>query len=152
MVLEFLSEGSDVALLLLRIFVGALFIVHGAPKLVGAARAQMRNGIRQMGIPAILFDLVALLELLGGIALLAGFLTRLTAILFAVEMVGTTLFYVTKLSKAPMPRGVLEEGFKRTRGYLSGWEMDTILLGAALVLATVGPGAFSIDALLPLGL
>lgn len=152
MVLEFLSAGQDVALLVARVFFGVLFLVHGYPKLAGPIRAQMRGGMGQMGIPAGLFDLVAILEFFGGLAILFGFLTRLTSFLFALEMVGTTILYLTKLSKAPLPRGYLEEGFKRTRGYLSGWELDTVLLSLALLFLTLGPGSLSIDALLPLGL
>ncbi len=152
LVLEILSGGQDIGLLIARIFFGALFIVHGAPKLFGPARPQMRGGMAQMGIPPGLFDLIGILEFFGGLAIIGGFLTRLTSVLFALEMVGTTLLYVTKLSKAPMPRGMLEEGFKRTRGYLTGWELDTVLLGLAIVFATFGPGSVSIDAVLPLGL
>ena len=152
MTLEFLSAGEDVALLIARAFFGALFLVHGYPKLVGPSRAQMRGGMGQIGIPVVLFDLVAVLEVFGGLAILFGFLTRVTSLLFALQMVGTTILYLTKLSKAPMPRGYLEEGFKRTRGYLSGWELDTVLLALALVFLTVGPGTLSFDALFPLGL
>ena len=152
MALEFLSAGQDVALLIARAFFGALFIIHGYPKLVGPSRSQMRSGMGQMGIPVVLFDLVAVLEVFGGLAILFGFLTRLTSFLFALQMVGTTILYLTKLSKAPMPRGYLEEGFKRTRGYLSGWELDTLLLSLALVFLTVDPGTLSFDALFRLGL
>jgi putative oxidoreductase len=152
MVLEFLSDFQDVGLMVARVFVGVLFLVHGLPKLGGAGRKQMREGMAQMGIPGPLFDLVALLEALGGLALIFGWLTRLVSLLFVIEMIGTTLLYVTKLYKAPIPRGAMEEAFKRTRGYMTGWELDTVLLGACLLFAVFGPGAFALDTVIPLGL
>ncbi|MFQ5838782.1 MAG: DoxX family protein [Thermoplasmata archaeon] len=152
MVLEFLSDFQDEALLVARIFVGALFLIHGLPKLVGAGRKGMREGMGQMGIPGPLFDLVGLLEFLGGLALVFGFLTRLVSLLFVLQMIGTTLLYVTKLNKAPIPRGAMEEAFRRTKGYISGWELDTVLLSACLLFAVLGPGDWALDALVSLGL
>jgi len=152
MVLEFLGDYTDPALLVARVFVGALFLIHGMPKLAGAARAQMKGGMKQMGIPGGLFDLVAVLEALGGLALIFGFLTRFVSLLFVLEMIGTTILYVTKLWKMPIPRGYMEEAFKKTKGYMTGWELDTVLLGSALLFAVFGPGGYSLDALVNLGL
>lgn len=137
----------SIAILILRVFVGALFIVHGAPKLYGPARKQMRDSMKQLGIPGPLFDLVGLLEFLGGIALIIGFLTRIAASLLALEMLGTTILTLTKLYYAPIPRGYAEPMFKATRGYMFGWELDSVLLASGLAIAIIGPGALSIDSL-----
>jgi len=138
----------SIAVFFLRIFVGALFIVHGLPKLAGQWRKPMRDGMAQLGIPGLLFDLVALLELLGGLALVIGFLTRIAAALLALEMLGTTIFSVTKFYKAPIPRGFAEPMYKATKGYMFGWELDTVLLASCIALALIGPGIFSIDSLI----
>jgi putative oxidoreductase len=135
----------SIAMLILRVFVGALFIVHGAPKLYGPARKQMRDSMKQLGIPGPLFDLVGVLEFLGGIALIIGFLTRIASSLLALEMVGTTILYITKLYYAPIPRGYTESMFKATRGYMFGWELDSVLLASGLAIAIIGPGTISID-------
>jgi len=135
----------SIASLVLRIFVGALFIVHGLPKLAGQWRKPMRDGMSQLGIPGLLFDLVGLLELLGGLALVIGFLTRIAAALLALEMIGTTILYITKLYKAPLPRGFAEPMFKATKGYMFGWELDTVLLASCIAIVLIGPGIFSID-------
>ena len=135
----------SIASLVLRIFVGALFIVHGLPKLAGQWRKPMRDGMSQLGIPGLLFDLVGLLELLGGLALVIGFLTRIAAALLALEMVGTTILYIAKLYKAPLPRGFAEPMFKATKGYMFGWELDTVLLASCIAIVLIGPGIFSID-------
>jgi putative oxidoreductase len=138
----------SIAILFPRIFVGALFIVHGIPKLFGPARKPMRDRMKQLGIPGTLFDLVGLLEVLGGIALLLGILTKIAASLLAIEMIGTTIFNITKLYKAPLPRGYVEPMFKATKGYMFGWELDTVLLASCIAIALIGPGVFSIDSLI----
>jgi putative oxidoreductase len=136
----------SVATLFLRIFVGILFIIHGMPKLFNRdARKMMRDSFKSFGIPYALFDLVALLEFLGGIALLIGLLTKIVSLLFVLEMIGTTILNITKLYNAPMPRGALEPMFKATRGYMFGWELDTVLLASSFAIFLIGPGIFSID-------
>lgn len=136
---------TSIAVFIIRVFVGVLFIVHGAPKLFGAARKPMRDGMKSFGIPGPLFDLVGLLEFLGGVALIIGLLTRIAAALLALEMVGTTILYITRLYKAPLPRGYVEPMFKATRGYMFGWELDTILLASCAAVAILGPGMLSLD-------
>jgi putative oxidoreductase len=148
MVLETLGAYTDFATLAVRITTGVLMIIHGMPKLMGPARQQMRSGMKQMGIPGGLYDLVGILEFLGGIFLLIGLLTRIVSILYILEMIGTIILYNTVLYKAPIPRGAMEEAFKRTHGYLGGWELDTLVLSSAIVTLILGGGAFSLDRLL----
>ena len=149
MVLEFLAAYTDVALLITRILVGVLMIIHGYPKVFSKqGRAQMIPGMKSMGVPRVGFELAAILETFGGLALLLGLLVRIVGIFFAIEMVGTTILYLTKLANAPIPMGALEQQFKQTRGYLKGWELDTIIFAAAIVLTVLGGGTLSLDALL----
>ena len=48
--LGFLSSYGDAGLLLLRVILGFIIVVHGAPKLFGPARPMMRGGMTQLGI------------------------------------------------------------------------------------------------------
>jgi len=140
----------SIVALITRIFIGALMVVHGMPKLIGPMRKVQKEGMKQLGIPGFLFDLAGLLEFLGGIALIIGFLTRIAAILFVIEMIGTTIIYITKLYNAPIPRGFMEPVFKATKGFVGGWELDIVILAASLTLTIIGPGIFSIDYLISL--
>lgn len=134
-----------IAAIIIRVFVGALMIIHGYPKLFGPSRKMMRDNMKQLGIPGFLFDIAGLLEFIGGIALIFGFLTRIAALLFAIEMIGTTIINITKLYNAPIPRGYIEPIFKATKGYIGGWELDTVILAASIAILIIGPGIFSID-------
>ncbi|MEM0382256.1 MAG: DoxX family protein [Nitrososphaerota archaeon] len=154
-VFGFLEQYSDVAFLILRIALGFMMVVHGFPKLFGPARPQMRSGMAQLGIPQTLFDLVGLLEFLGGIFLIAGFLTRIVAILFALEMVGTIALYLSVLGKFTPPPEMLSQMVANSRrvmrGFVSGvggWELDLLILAVALLLLITGAGALAIDSIL----
>ncbi|MEM1937665.1 MAG: DoxX family protein [Candidatus Caldarchaeum sp.] len=156
-VLDFASSYQDVGLLLLRASLGFIMVVHGMPKLGGPMRQQMRGGMAQLGIPPLLFDLVGLLEFIGGIALMVGLLTRVAALLFALQMVGTIVLYLSKLGRFVPPPEMLQQmvaGSRRfMRGFVAGvggWEFDLLILGTALLLLTTGAGGLSLDRLLNL--
>lgn len=85
-----------------------------------------------MGVPAanLVAPVVATLELVGGVALILGVLTRVFAALLAVDMLGA-LFLVHA------PAGI----FAATGGY----ELVLILAAAALAVALVGAGKVSVD-------
>src|SRR5919199_3586168 len=110
----------------LRILAGIAFIIHGLPKLSNIAGtedffANMIGLLAAMALP------IGLLEVIGGIALLLGALTRIASILFIIEMIGSTI--VAKLSK----------------GFVGGYELDLLLMAISISLLLTGPGRISIE-------
>jgi len=79
-----------------RVLTAIIFIAHGTPKLVNIPGTQhfFSHGL---GFPQEMAVIIALLEVIGGFALLFGVLTRIATILFIIEMIGSTL--TAKLSK-----------------------------------------------------
>ncbi len=134
-----IAEGAG--LLVLRVVTGILYIVHGSMKMRQPSRNQLRQMMVQLGIPGPLFDLVALLEVGGGVALIVGLLARFASILYALFMVGNLILYATKLSKPPV-----------SKGYMGGYELDTLLLGIAILIALTGAGVYSLDHLIGLNI
>ena len=117
-----------------RIALGALFIVHGWPKIKDPKSTIAF--VKGTGFPggvafAVLFTL---LEFFGGIALILGFLTQIVAPLIALEMVATTIFAKTKLGKK----------------LVLGYELDIAYLVLALMLTFLGAGPWSVDRFLGL--
>jgi putative oxidoreductase len=129
-----LPINADVAGLIGRLALGAIFIVHGWPKIKDPRKTQ--EWVKGTGWPgggtfALLFTF---LEFFGGIALILGLLTQVVAFLFFLEMIATTIFSKTKLQKK----------------FVLGYELDIGYATLALVLALIGPGGWSIDRVLGL--
>jgi len=122
---------TDLASLILRLAVGSLFMVHGYPKL-GSQRKTGAEFMKSTGMPANMIVFAGVAEFFGGLALILGLLTPIVALLSALWMLSTTWFASSKLEKK----------------YVGGYELDITLLLAALGIAALGAGAFSLDRLI----
>jgi putative oxidoreductase len=123
---------SVLALTLLRVAVGGIFIVHGAMKLEDIAGTTA--GFAKIGIPApeLAVYLAILGELFGGIGLLLGALTPLSAM-------GPVLVMAAAIWFVHRGHGMLNQNH--------GWEWPLTLLLVALFFAAHGPGPISVDEL-----
>ena len=122
----------NVGLTILRVVTGIIFAAHGGQKLFVYGLDGVVGAFGQMGVPmaSVVGPAVALLEFFGGLALIAGFATRLAALGLAVNMLGA-MFLVH-----------LGAGFFLPNGY----EFVLALFGAAATLTVTGAGAWSLDA------
>jgi putative oxidoreductase len=123
---------ADLGLLLIRAATGVTFAAHGAQKVFSYGVAEVAKGFAGMGLPmaGVLAPMVAFGELLGGVALLAGFLTRIAGAGLTVIMLGAILHVH------------LKNGFFAGNG---GIEFPLVLGAAAAGIALAGPGRVSVD-------
>lgn len=126
-----LHQLSDWALLVLRVGVGAIFLVHGTQKW---AMWKLQPSAQLPASMLSLLKFLSIVEPLGGLAVLAGFLTQPAAAGLAIIMLGAI-----RLKIIQMHKGFSGEG---------GWEFDFIILTAAFALVFMGAGQLSLDRLL----
>jgi putative oxidoreductase len=112
-------------ILSIRIMAGIVFIAHGMPKFYDVSGGF--GFFQSISLPSVLFLPIALLEVIGGLAILLGVLTRIASLLFIIEMTGAIVF--AKFSK----------------GFVGGYEFELLLISICITLALVGPGMVSIE-------
>jgi putative oxidoreductase len=125
----------EASTLILRVVLGLTFFIHGLVKFQGGIE-NIVGWFDAIGLPGFLAYGVALLEVVGGIALLVGFGSRIVSALFVLLMIGATL-------KVKLAGGFLGDG---TTG--AGYELDLAFLAMALFIAINGSKMFALDQLL----
>jgi putative oxidoreductase len=121
----------DLALLVLRAFVGVIFVAHGAQKLFGAFDGPGLQGVVQ-GMGNVGY-LVSIGEFFGGLGLIVGLLSRFSAAALIVVMIGA----IVKVHGA--------KGFFMSTG---GYEFVLALIGMLLTILIAGPGRYAVSELL----
>jgi putative oxidoreductase len=121
---------QPLSLLALRLALGVIFFYHGYEKLRHHSNDALA-AFAGMGLPPYAFYVVGTLELFGAILLALGLLTRLTALLLAIEM-------GLALARVDLPRG----GIYAVQNY----EFALALCAGAFALVTTGAGLLSLDA------
>ncbi len=135
------------AILLVRLMTGGVFLSEGILKFVYANQGVGR--FTKLGFPLPLFtaSFVGGFEIVGGVLILAGLLTRVVAIPFVIEMIVATLSTKIALylgtSPLPLPAAPPLVGFWAV---MHETRSEYAQLLTALYLVIVGPGLWSLDA------
>lgn len=130
---DFASERStDLAAALLRVTTGGLFLFHGLMKVFVFTLPGTVGYFESIGLPGFLAYLTILAEVLGGLALLAGFKVRLISLPLAVLLLGAGYF------------GHFGNGFVFSNAN-GGWEYPAFWAVVMAVQALLGAGAYSVD-------
>jgi putative oxidoreductase len=148
-ILKLLASPIDAppSTVVLRIMAGGVFFWEGILKFVYANQGVGRFTKLGMPFPAFTADFVAVLEIVGGVMLLSGFMTRLIAVPFVVEMLvamlSTKISMYLGTSPLPLPPAPPTVGIWAV---LHEVRSEYAQLLTVLFLAINGPGKWSIDA------
>jgi putative oxidoreductase len=122
----------DGALLVARLVLGVVLIAHGWQKVFTWGMGGTAQAFTGMGVPAapVSAAYAAIVELVGGALLLVGAATAVVSVLVVLDMLGAALL-------VHVGNGVMVSD--------GGWELVGVIGAAALVLAAVGAGRYSVD-------
>ncbi|MFJ7728626.1 DoxX family protein [Neobacillus sp. NPDC097160] len=125
---------NEIGALILRVTLGALFLIHGIVKFQGGIE-NIVGWFESMGLPGFMAYGVALLEIVGGVALIIGLATRFISALFVLLMIGATL-------KVKLAVGLLGNG------QMAGYELDLAFFAMAVYLVINGSKLLSVSQLI----
>lgn len=141
MLWRLLQTQNDVLPLVLRLTLGVVMFPHGAQKMLGwfggpGFQSTISASQAQLGMPPFLTVLVIIAEFFGSLGLIAGFLTRLSALGIGAVMIGAIFL-------AHLPFGFFMNWAGDQKG--EGYEYHLLAIGIALALIIRGGGAWSLD-------
>ncbi|MGX6446329.1 DoxX family protein [Neobacillus sp. K501] len=122
---------NEIGKVILRAIVGLTFFIHGLSKFQGGISNTV-DFFDSLGIPGLMAYVVAVIELLGGIALILGLGTRIVSLLFVFIMLGA--IFTVKLSV----------GFLGN-GQMAGYELDLILLAISIYFVFADRSQLSLE-------
>jgi putative oxidoreductase len=124
-----LEKLKPLALFLLRVALGIIFVYHGYPKLFGHTRETMQ-AFAHMGFPRYFAYISGVIEFFGGCILVLGLFARIAGLLLAGEMV-IALWRVHGILSHPRAVG--------------NYEFPLLLAVASFAVAALGAGFISFD-------
>lgn len=119
------------SLLVVRVILGITFLVHGVAKFQ-MGLGNVAGYFQSLGIPGFLGYVVALIEFIGGVALILGLGTRIVSALVGVVMMGA-------IFTAKLPAGFMGNATA------AGYELDLALLCMAVALIFSGSQFYALD-------
>jgi putative oxidoreductase len=122
----------------LRAALGIMFIAHAYLKVVIFTVPGFEAFLGQVGLPSFLAWPIILAELIGGLAILAGFYARLVSVALLPVLLGAVVVHAANGWLWNAPNG--------------GWEYPAFLVVAAVAHILIGDGAFAVKpVVLPTG-
>ncbi len=132
----------DLAAVILRLGLGAIFIEHGYLKVFVPDSWTVPAAWKETITPAIQ-NIVGWAELIFGLLIVLGLLSRLAALGVIADMIGAIVVVTGQ-------HGFISTDMERS-GFTfraSGFEYNLIIIAACLALAVLGAGLFSVDHLI----
>ena len=129
-----LNRLAELAPLAVRVIVGTIMAAHGLQK-VQAGPANFGAALGQMGVPlpTLMGYVVTFVEVVGGVLLIVGLLSRLAALVLTIDLVVAVLLVKVNVGFLSPPQGG------------AGAELDLALIAGFLVILLAGPGRLSVD-------
>ncbi len=126
--MRYLDRLQPLALLVMRLVLGAVMVGHGYPKVFGGLHHHAQF-VASLGLPAWMGYFSAFAEFFGGLLVLLGLLTRLSAFAICIDM-------AVAIWKVHWHNGLMGE---------KGYEFPLALAALAFALIFLGSGPIALD-------
>lgn len=139
-----MRHARDYGTTVLRITLGVVFVMHGyvGGFKFGPAGLAAFNASKGIPLPTVMAWFVILGHLLGGAALVLGYLTRLGALVNVVIMGGAV--FLVHFSEGFFLHGKIVDG-AAGKAVVGGYEYAFILLMASVAILLLGSGPVALD-------
>lgn len=130
-----MDNSSSTVRLIGRILMGLIFLVSGFFKIMGYS--QMVGFAASKGLPLASVGIACaiVVEVLGGLAVMSGFKTRITAWILFLYLIPTTVLFHNFWAMKGMEQ----------QDNMAHFLKNLAIMGGLLLLAGTGPGAHSVD-------
>ncbi len=136
MILTFLTKYRELGLLLLRVGLGVMFVIHGAPKIMGGpetwtALGKATSSVGIHFLPIFWGFMAACAECFGGLFLILGLFFRPACILLGITMTVAAMMHLSMLKPGTNFMSVVAH------------PIEMAIVFYSLIL--IGPGKYSVD-------
>lgn len=129
------NSSNSVVPLVGRILMAAVFLISGFFKVAGYSQVVGYAVAKGLPLAGVAIACAAAVELLGGIAILIGFKTRIVSWVLFLYLVPATLIFHNFWTLQGMEQ----------QDAMSHFLKNLAIMGGLLILAANGPGAYSVD-------
>jgi putative oxidoreductase len=119
-----------------RVLIAAIFLISGFFKIAGYSQVVGYAAAKGLPFSAVAIGCAAGVEILGGLAVLVGFKTRIAAWLLFLYLIPTTFVFHNFWALEGMAR----------QDNMTHFLKNVAIMGGLLILAANGAGAYSVDA------
>lgn len=130
----------NVASLVLRVALGVIMVSHGIPK-IKKREVLGKKWNEHYGVPKVTIVLTGILQIVGGLALILGLFTSLTALVLCLDMAAALYVCVFNPHHREPFNSVTPE---------KGWDVNLLLVASLIAVIVLTGGGWSLDALLGL--
>jgi putative oxidoreductase len=136
-----LKTNNDWTGVILRLTIGVILFPHGAQKMLGIFGGFGFSGTmgfftETMHLPWLMGFLVIVIEFIGALSLIAGFASRIWAVLIIILFLGI-------IFSSHLENGFFMNWFGNQKG--EGYEFHLLIIGLSIATLINGSGKFSVD-------
>ena len=121
----------EVGILILRVAVGIVMVAHGLPKIFWKREVFNKKWKKEYGFPLGSVLLTGIIQVVGGLAIIAGIFTQQFSLILTLNMVVATYISIWNHGE---PFLSTPEG--------KGWDVNLLLVGALITLILLGGSAW----------